>query len=157
ERTVEIWALAFSPDGARLFASGYPSGVLQFWDVASKKEIRRIETSRGRGSGEYAQLTPDWKTLYVPVERRAVKTLERDGKRQYPYEYAGHIRVWDVASGKEAEPLLSTPGSAPISARLTPDGRFLLYIERPSYDAVDQRSKDVLMIRDLAAGKKWKL
>jgi WD40 repeat protein len=157
ERKASIGALAFSPDGARLFASGWPSGVVQFWDVASKKEIRRIETRGYRGSLEYAQLTPDWKTLYVPMEKRAVKTFERDGKRQHRYEYSGQIRVWDVASGKEAEPLLPAPGSAPITARLTPDGRFLIYCEQPSYDAGDQRVKEVMMVCDLAAGKKWKL
>jgi WD40 repeat protein len=156
QRKTSISGLAFSPDGARLFVSGFPNGIVQLWDLASKKEIRRIET-RGHRSLDYAQLTPDWKRLYVPVEKRAVKTFERDGKRQYRYEYSGQIRVWDVASGKEVEPLLPALGSAPITARLTPDGRFLLYVERPSHDAADQRSKDVMMICDLAAGKKRKL
>ena len=44
ERKASIWTVAFSPDGARLFTAGYPSGIVQFWDVASCTEVRRIDT-----------------------------------------------------------------------------------------------------------------
>jgi WD40 repeat protein len=158
ERKASLWTVVFSPDGARLFAAGYPSGVVQIWDVASRQEVRRIDTPPGyRGSADYAQLTPDWKTLYVPVERRTVQSFERDGKRLSRVEYAGEVRVWDVPSGKERDPLRPAEGTAPVTAKLAPGGRLLVCIERPGYDTSAPRSRDVTVAWDLAAGKKWAL
>jgi len=150
---------AFSADSSRLFTTGYPSGVVQIWDVAARREVRRIETPPGlRGSADYALLTPDWQTLYVPVERRSVKPFERDGKRQYRIEHAGEVRVWDIASGKGKNSLLPVSGSAPVYAQLAPGGQFLLCVERPSYDTSNQGAPtDETMAWDLASGKKWKL
>lgn len=157
DRKASFWRIDFSPDGTRLFAAGYPSGIVQFWDVASRKELRRIETPRGyRGSADYALLTPDWKSLYVPVEKRTAKRIERDGKKLYHFEYSGQIRIWEVPSGKELEALRPAAGSAPVSARLAPDGRFLVCMERPSQDS-GQRATDTTVAWDLAARKKWKL
>jgi WD40 repeat protein len=131
---------------------------VQIWDVASRKELRRIDTPPGlRGSAEYARLTPDWKTLYVPVEKRTVKTFERDGKRLYRIEEAGEVRVWDVASGKEQAPLRPAEGTAPVTAKLAPGGRLLVCTERPGYESSNPRTKDTMVVWDLAAGKKWKL
>jgi WD40 repeat protein len=153
-----VCGVDFSADGARLFTSGYPSGVIQFWDVASKTEVRRIDTPRGyRGSAEYALLTPDWTTLYVPVYKLSVKPLERDGKRLQRFDYSGATRVWDVPSGKEKGSLRPAAESAPVYAKLGPGGWFLACIELSSYDTSDNRSKDVTMVWDLAAGKKRKL
>jgi WD40 repeat protein len=151
-------AVAFAPDGARLFGCGYPSGVIQIWDVAARKEVRRIDTPPGyRRSSDYALLTLDWKTLYVPIQKRKVKPLERDGKRLYRIDYAGEIRIWDVGSGKEKEPLRPAAGSAPQYAKLAPGGRLLLCVERPSYETSHTTPKDVTVVWDLATGKKWKL
>ncbi len=158
ERKASIWTAAFSPDGKRLFTTGYPSGIAQIWDVASRKEVRRIDTPPGlRGSADYALLTPDWKTLYVPVEKRTVKTFERDGKRLHRVEESGAVRVWDVASGKELAPLRPAEGSAPITAKLAPGGRLLVCVERSGYDTSERRSKDVTVVWDLAAGTRRKL
>lgn len=158
ERKASISEVRFSPDGSRLFVSGYPSGVVQIWDVASRKELRRIETPPGsRGSADYALITPDWKTLYVPVEKSTVKSFERDGKKLSRVENSGTIRVWDLTDGKEQEPLKPTEGTAPVFAKLAPDGRFLVCVERPSYDSTDTQSKDVTVVWDLETRKKWKL
>jgi WD40 repeat protein len=158
DRLAGLWGLEFSPDGAKLFTSGYTSGIVQFWDLASKKEIRRINTPPGyRSFSNYALLTPDWKTLYVPVEKRTVKRFERDGKRGNRFEYAGKIRVWDVASGKEKDPLWSSVDNAPGYAVLAPDGRYLTSLVQPSRDSSDTKSKAVTVVWDLIAGKKWKL
>jgi WD40 repeat protein len=157
ERTANIWEVKFSRDGGRLFASGYPSGIVQIWDVASKNQVRRFDTPSGlRGTAQYALLDPDWKNLYVPVEKRSVKNLEQDGKRRYRIDYTGRIRVWDVASGQEKEPLVGSKDSAPVYAELAPGGRFLMYVQRASYDA-DKRLKDVTCVYDLESGKHWKL
>jgi WD40 repeat protein len=158
ERKGNVFGIEFSPDGSRLCSAGYPHGVVQFWDLVSRKEVRRIETPPGlRGSAAYTLLTPDWKTLYVPVERRTVKPFERDGKRLYRIEYDGEIRVWDVASGKEKAPLRPEAGSAPVHAKLAPGGRFLVVPERPGYETSGRTPRDVTVVWDLSTGKKHKL
>ena len=159
DRKASVHGVQFSPDGQRLFASGYPSGVLQIWDWAAKNEVRRIETPPGyRGSSEYALITPDWKTLYVPTEKRTVKPIERDGKRLHQIEYAGAIRIWDLATGQEQEPLPPAEGTAPVYAELGSGGRLLICIERPSYEAGPRvLVKDTTVVWDLVSRKKWKL
>jgi WD40 repeat protein len=159
DRKANVFGVRFSPDGQRLFTSGYPSGVVQIWDWSAKTEVRRIETPPGsRGSAEYATLTPDWKTLYVPVDKRTVKPIERDGKRLHRIEYAGAIRVWDVTSGKEQAPLESPEGSAPVHAVMSSDGRSLVSVERPSYDAgPGVQVKDTTVVWDLGSRQRRKL
>jgi WD40 repeat protein len=157
DRKVGIPDLKFSPDGTRLFAAGYPSGVVQIWDVADRREIRRIDTPPGyRGSFHYALLTPDWKTLYVPVERRTSKTIEKGGKSITRFEYSGEVRVWDLTTGKEQDSLRPTDGSAPVHAGLSPDGRHLVCVEAPSYDT-DHRLKETTWAWDLTTGARRKL
>ncbi len=147
----------FSPEGTQLFASGYPSGLIQFWDLAARKEVHRIETPAGyRGTANYALLAPNWKSLYVFVEKRQVKNFERDGKRRWRIEYSGRIRVWDLINGKETDSIEVSPGSGPAFAELSPNGRYLTYVERPSQDN-DQDAQDVTMVRDLTTSKQWKL
>jgi WD40 repeat protein len=158
ERSANLCTVAFSPDGKRLFTAGYPSGIVQVWDVASKKELRRIDTPPGlRGSENYALLTPDWKTLYVPVEKRTVKAFERGGKKLYRVEEAGAIRVWDVTSGKEEAPLRPAEETAPVSAMLAPGGRLLVAVERAGYETSRPRTRDVAVVWDLAIRKKRNL
>ncbi len=159
ERSANVWGVAFSADGSRLFSYGYPSGIVQIWDVASRTEVRRIDTPRGyRGSAEYALLTPDWKTLYVPAEKRSARQIEGDdGKTSYRIEYSGQIRVWDVESGKEKEPLQPTAGTGPVFARLSPDGRSLVCVERPGFDSSETQPRDATVAWDLKTGEKRKL
>ena len=157
ERKVNFSQVQFFPDGSKLLGAGYPSGIVQIWDVASKKEMRRIDTTRGyRGSSEYALLTPDWKTLYVPVQNRAVKSFERDGKRLRRIEYSGEMRVWDVATGKEKDALRSDAGWAPDYSTIVPGGRYLLSTQMGSYE-VSTKAKATTILWDLTSGKNWKI
>jgi WD40 repeat protein len=154
----DVLQLAFSPDSKRLFASGYPSGVVQFWDVESAKELHRMKTPEShRQTSEYALLAPDWKTLYVPVEGEKFKRIEREGKKGWRREYDGKFRVWDVDSGKEKDPLRTSDDTTPVHAVLSPDGKYLVYVERTGWDNFGTKSKDVTMVRDVTTGKTWKL
>jgi WD40 repeat protein len=153
DRQASVLGIKFSQDGSQLFATGNPSGIVQIWNLASKKEMRRIDTARGRND---VLVTPDWKTLFVPVEKRTVKQFESDGKRRSRVEESGKIRIWDVPSGKEKEPLLPTPGSAPVAAYVAPSGRYLVSIERPSYES-GTPPKCLTVAWDLVDGKKWTL
>ncbi len=158
DRKASIWTVAFSPDGARLFANGYPSGIVQVWDVASNKEVRRIDMPPGyNGAAGYTLPTADWKTFYLPIQKRSVQRLERDGKRIFRIEYTGEIRVWDVGTGKEKEPLPSPPGSGPGSAQFAPGGRLLLSLEAQSYESTDTSSHGRTVVWDVTTGKRWNL
>jgi WD40 repeat protein len=151
-----LWQLAFSPDGKNLFASGYTSGVVQIWDVASQKELRRIDTPAGyRSSAEYALLSADWKKLYVWVNTRSVKRVEAGGKKRYRIDYAGNIRVWEIETGKELPPIQPTSGSAPDFAKLSPDGRFLVSNDA-GWDPLKSEVKNTTVVRDLKSGSQWR-
>jgi WD40 repeat protein len=148
--------LGFSLDGKRLFASGYTSGVVQIWDVASQKEVRRIDTPAGyRSSADYALLSNDWKKLYVWVNTRSVQRLEGRGKMRYRIDYAGNIRVWEIETGKELAPIQSTPGAAPDFAKLSPDGHFLVANEA-GWDPVKSELKYTTVAHDLNSGRQWR-
>ena len=157
DRKAVIWTVKFSNDGKRLFISGYPSGIVQIFDVESRKETRRIDTPAGlRGSADYALITPDWKTLYVPVEVRKVTSSEKDGKVVQRLEESGRIRSWDVATGEERPDLRPPDGSAPYHATLSPDGRQLLSTERQSFAAGEPR-KVGIWAWELQTGARRKL
>jgi WD40 repeat protein len=157
ERKSSVYPMQFSADGARLFVFGYPSGIVQFWDISTKKEIRRINTPAGyKSSAEFALLAPDLKTLYVPVSKRSVKPFERDGKRLNRIDLSGRIQIWDVDSGKERDTLLPAEGHGPVYGKFSPGGRFLVWCESPSYVSSDTPPPGATMVWDLATGKKWK-
>jgi WD40 repeat protein len=158
DRKASVWTVKFSDDGKRLFSAGYPSGVVQIWDVAERKELRRIDSPRGyRGSAEYALLTPDWKTLFVPVETHKVTRGEKDGKPFVRVDVNGEVRVWDATTGTEKPPLKPPAGSAPIHAMLSPDGKWLVAVEEASRDTGDRSSNMVTAVWDVATGGRRKL
>ena len=103
DRKAIVSTAVFSPGGDRLLSAGYPSGIIQVWDVAARKELRRIDIlpAQARQSSDYALVTADWKRLYIPVATRTVQTIERDGKRGFRSAWSGEIRVWDLASAQE--------------------------------------------------------
>jgi WD40 repeat protein len=157
DRKASVHTLKFSDDGQRLFTAGYPSGIVQVWDWADKKELRRFDTPRGlRSSANYAVLTPDWKTLYVPIENRKVASIEKDGKLIQRLEVSGRVGMWDVSSGEERTPLEIPEDHAPYFATITPDGRHLLTTERVSFTAGEDRLVES-WVRDLQTGKRWRL
>ena len=125
--------------------------------MAARKELRRIDTPAGlRGSANYALLAPDWKTLYVPIEKSKAKAIEKDGKKAYRIEYSGPIRVWDLTTGEEKESIEPAADSGSVHATLSPDGQFLVCVERSSYDS-DGNWKDATVIWNLKTGAKRKL
>ena len=158
DRKANLMTVHFSPDGARLFAAAYPSGVVQIWDVVTGKEIAHIDTPSGlHGSNNYALVTPDWKTLYVPVDRRTVKPLEQNGKKVKLVESSGEIRVWDLTSGKEKVALGTSVDTAPVYATLSNSGRFLVCHESPTFDTFNKAPPLRTVLWDVESGKKWPL
>jgi WD40 repeat protein len=95
------YAAAFSPDGKTLAASDHRKTLL-FWDVASARELRKVE---GQYTG-FGQL------LFSPDG----KTLATQGRSA--------IRLWDVATGKELQRRDAHEGDVGTVA-FSPDGKLL--------------------------------
>jgi RNA polymerase sigma factor (sigma-70 family) len=124
-------AVAFSPDGRLLAASGTAAdgvGTLRLWDVAGGREVRRVR-GKARGSAAFA-FTPDGRTLAWPAadgtlvledagtgkELRclgaptqsgylAALAFAPDGKRVVTASYDRSVRLWDVEAGRELREL----------------------------------------------------
>jgi WD40 repeat protein len=76
--------LAFAPDGKTLLSTGHPKNKLCVWDVASGKELRRVD-SHGH---ETVTLSPDGKTLAASSENASVLHLwdAEAGRRRFRWE-----------------------------------------------------------------------
>jgi WD40 repeat protein len=156
DRTSSLWEVRFG-EGGRLFASGYPSGVVQIWDPHTGKELRRVESPRGyRGSADYALTTDRLDALYVPVEGRKATKLD-DPKKPFRIDYDGHVLVWDLATGQAKQPIKAEKGRDMITAYLSPDGARLITVERGGYFAGGELPPDLVRLIDPSTGKASKL
>lgn len=151
-----VSSLKYSEDGKRLFTAGYPSGIIQFWDVESLKEIHRINSPPGyRGSSDYALLSPDWKTLFVATKDDERKPVEKEDKSEHQSKYSGVIRRWDLVAKKELDAFKPPAGHSSINGKLSPDGRHIVSVERRDH-ATSEQSTDtaITVIWDVATGKR---
>ncbi|HKB03127.1 MAG TPA: hypothetical protein VKD90_12955 [Gemmataceae bacterium] len=126
DRKASVGVLKFSPDGAKVFVAGYPSGIVQVFDVTTGKELRRVAGPRGlRSSASYAVPSADWKTAYIAVEVRKNDRTEKDSKTVWVPNYTGEIRVFDLTTGEERPPLKREDNGAVATIQLTDDGKRL--------------------------------
>jgi WD40 repeat protein len=140
DRKASTGLLQFSPDGGKLFVAGYPSGVVQVFDVATGKELRRVAGPRGyRSSMHYAVPSADWRTIYIAVESRKGERVTKDGKTVFVPNYSGEIRVFDVATGEEKPPLKREGNGAVSTIELSPEGKSLL--ARETFSTVNDKGE----------------
>jgi WD40 repeat protein len=139
-RTSTLSDIDFSPDGKRLIASDYPGGLVVVWDVATGKELMKIETGYGyRASGVFL-LSPDWQTLFVSRGKRHAVSVEQGGKRLRRWKMDGDVRAFDVATGQLRRTYKHEPPRNILRMRLSPDGsRFLTFEELPGTSELGPR------------------
>jgi WD40 repeat protein len=153
DRTACFWQVAFMP-GGHLFTAGSPLGVIQVWDPASGKEVRRIEPARGHdGSADYPRTPDDFSRLYVPITERKVRRDGDDPKAPLRIEFDGRLLVWDVATGKELPPIRPRPGWGVMAAELSPDGKRLISVECMGYVRGKELPEYQIRLIDLATGR----
>jgi WD40 repeat protein len=97
-------AVALSPDGKYLAASGAPGTAVRLWDAATGKEVALLRDH-------------DWEVTRAE--------FSRDGKRLYTAT-AAEVRAWDVATRKQLQHVPVSP--SPLDSRLTlsADGRWFV-------------------------------
>jgi WD40 repeat protein len=141
-RTNNILSIQYSPDGKRIIAGG-SDGVVVGWDVATGKELTKIETGYRRyRSLNYFHVSPDWKTLFVSREKEKRERMMQGGKRLIRYEFDGEVRAWDLATGELRRTYKHQPPRNIIFMNLSPDGtRFLTYDQLPgTYEQAPRRA-----------------
>ena len=83
-KAVDVWVLAFSPDG-KMIASGSKDKTVQLWDIENDKKLATLETHEG------------WITALA---------FSADGKTLASGDADKVIKLWDVDTHKERATLL---------------------------------------------------
>ena len=97
----------FTPDSQSIIGIE-PGGVVDFWDVSTLKETRRLW---GDSTNRHIAISPDAKWV-VRIESK------------------GHLSVWDVTSGLERTNFVAAPGQLD-DVRFTDNGKFLVTLYGP--------------------------
>ena len=113
----QVAALAFSPDG-KLLATGSYDKSIRLWNTANWQEVRQLKGSDGRITA--LAFAPDGKTLLSGGTALASLTIGRGNIVETGQ--ADALRLWDVTTGKTAEPKLSSAGS---QVAFSSDGRMI--------------------------------
>jgi WD40 repeat protein len=124
---INFWA-ALSPNGKRLAMAGWQSTLVVLRDVASGKELHRLELAGAKGAMVRALCySPDGKRLAIAgrripmrcVDSETAKETVKFGDQEVDYDTQlafspdgkrlaaarrNAVRVWDVATGKELLP-----------------------------------------------------
>jgi WD40 repeat protein len=122
--------LTFSPDGGTLVAADRESEMVQFWDVAKGRLLRRLRVPGLARTSQQAELL-----------------LSGDGERLASYEEENVVRIWDARTG---QPRQSLPSHVrpPVQLAFSADGK-----EAVSYARQGRSVSGELCRWDLATGK----
>jgi RNA polymerase sigma factor (sigma-70 family) len=144
-----IHAFAFQPGTKRLVTLG-KDGSVRFWDLATRKEVRRIAAPKGCGSPTALSFSAEGRRCLLHGKNDALSLLDLKDGRELRRIEAGDtlrrttialspdgrlaalgmlygeacVRVWDLETGRERLAEAGHRGSATLS--LSADGRTLL-------------------------------
>jgi WD40 repeat protein len=127
--------ILFSPDGSRLLADSGPGGLIQVWEVATNRELLRIETKADISS---MALSPDGRLLLIGG-------LTNDA----PRNARGLIALFDAETGREVRRF---PGqwSKVNGVAFAPDGKL---IASAGYALSDGDGFNVIKLWDAETGR----
>jgi WD40 repeat protein len=108
----DAFALAFSPDGARL-ASGDEEGQVKIWDTATGQLVRTFESvSDQKGPRAY----------WAKIDKITALAFSPDGRRLLSTGHDGHtMKLWDLATGEVIRAWDAAPQV--LSLVFSPDGK----------------------------------
>lgn len=120
----------FSPDGQRIVARSYPSGIVQVWQVETGNQLTRIETDAGNWSNW--AVARDWTRVYVSRIHKNVLAVAADGGSRHRWDFDSNVRAWDLTTGELKDTFQFTPSRGIDRLCLSPDGTRLVTFEQPS-------------------------
>lgn len=115
----------FTNDG-KLFVAGYPSGVLELFELRSGRLLKKIETKPGyRGTRDYAFPSPDFRQVYVTQGQ----TIPAGEGRPMPVN-VGEIEIYDLTEQKRLDVIPTSVRNAAVKAAyLSRDGKQMISVE----------------------------
>ncbi len=120
---------------------------------ASGRQLTRIETGQRRRSPfNYLHLSPDGKLLYVARGHSSSSSIKKDGKRLARWDFAGDVRLFDLATGEFRRTIGYPPPHGIYNLKISPDGATLLTFEGVSGD-YDRPPQSRAVLRDAATGR----
>jgi WD40 repeat protein len=173
-----INGMAIAPDGRALLLLDSDTGPL-LWDVAGRKELRRLDHEKhGARLGHAAfssdgrMVTGGYRVWEVATGRQLVSfkkdqmewsmsSFSPDGRRVITIGWDS-VTIWDIATGTELRrPIRGIPGAR--NAAISPDGRLVAVGQAPApmaarkapdpSDQVPGRLADPIRIWEMASGK----
>ena len=157
DRTANVTDVRFTPKGT-LFSAGTPSGVVQMWEPASGKELRRIQIPHdsARRWGQ-PQPSADFATLFVTNHGDKMIRNEADPKQPPKMDYDSKILAWDLATGKPKAAWKPASDVGIYHSQLSPDGSRLITYELRSGTLAGALPVAAFRMTDTSSGRSWKL
>jgi WD40 repeat protein len=147
-----IGGIRFSPDGKRLIAGDYTSGVIHVWDVETGKRLATMNAGEGQGSWTYFALTPDFQTAFASGGGKgAFEKFQRDGETWHRAQYNGLVRSWKI----DGTPLRAYQHSPPHGIRslhLAPNGKYFFTSDELPGESEKYRPR-ILSLWDASTGE----